>query len=147
QHRREALKTLSYLAGMAACSGGVTWAQEKAAPPKAPANSFAEAPIKTQELAPGLHMLSGPGGNIAVVVGRDGAAIIDSGVPPRAAAIQAAIADLGGKTIRFLLNTHWHFDHVGGNEALAKAGAVIVAHHNVRKRLAAEQTIAFMNMK
>jgi cyclase len=82
-----------------------------------------------------------------VLVGGDGVAIIDSGVAPRAAAIQSAIADLSDKPIRFLLNTHWHFDHIGGNEAFAKTGAVIVAHHNVRKRMAAEQTIAFVNEK
>jgi cyclase len=146
-NRREALKTMSYLGAATAALGGAAWAQEKATPPKSPFPNFAEAPIKTQELARGLHMLSGPGGNIAVLAGGDGVAVIDSGVAERAAAIQSAIAGLGGKTIRFLLNTHWHFDHVGGNEAFAKTGAVIVAHHNVRQRMAAEQTITFVNVK
>jgi glyoxylase-like metal-dependent hydrolase (beta-lactamase superfamily II) len=145
-NRRDALRAMSYFGGMVTF-GGVAWAQEKPAAPRAPGANFAEAPIKTQELSRGLHLLTGPGGNIAVVTGKDGAAVIDSGIPPRAAAVQTAVADLSGKTVRFLLNTHWHFDHVGGNEAFAKAGAVIVAHHNVRKRMAAEQTIAFMNMK
>jgi glyoxylase-like metal-dependent hydrolase (beta-lactamase superfamily II) len=145
-NRREALKAMSYMGGMAALAGSA-WAQDKSAPPKLPTSGFNEAPIKTRELASGLHMLSGPGGNIAVILGADGAAVIDSGVPPRAASIQAAIAELGGRRIPFLLNTHWHFDHVGGNEAFAKSGAVIVAHHNVRKRMAVEQSIAFMNMK
>src|ERR1700681_3327162 len=121
-NRREALKTMSYLGVATATLGGAAWAQEKATPPGWRFPNFDKAPIKTQELARGLHMLSGPGGNIAVLAGGDGVAVIDSGVAPRAAAIQSAVAGLGGKTIRFLLNTHWHFDHVGGNEAFAKTG-------------------------
>lgn len=143
-NRRDALKAMSYFGGIAVFAK-TAWAEQKTAP-KPPSSGFNEAPIKTQELAHGLHMLSGPGGNIAVIVGADGAAVIDSGVPPRSASILEAIARLGGKRVPFLLNTHWHFDHTGGNEAFAKSGAVIVAHHNVRKRMATKQHIAFVNM-
>jgi cyclase len=134
-NRRAVLKSMSYLG--VATLGGAAWAQEKASPPGWRFPTFLKEPIKTQELARGLHMLSGPGGNIAVLLGGKGMAVIDSGVAPRAAAILSAIADLGDKPIRFPLNPYWHFDHIGGNEAFAKTGAVIVAHHNVRNLLTA----------
>jgi glyoxylase-like metal-dependent hydrolase (beta-lactamase superfamily II) len=148
-NRRDALKAMSCLGGLA-LSGGTWGAQAPTAKPAAtrPAGAaFLEAPIKTQELAPGLFMLSGPGGNIAIMLHGESAAVIDSAIPQRATSVLAAITELGGKQVRFLLNTHWHFDHVGGNEAFARSGAVIVAHHRTRSRMATEQNIAFMKMK
>jgi cyclase len=148
-NRRDALKTISCVGGLVAL-GGRAWGTDSSPAKPAPARpgaGFLEAKIKTQQLAPGLFMLSGPGGNIGIMLHDDSAIVIDSAIPERAASVLDAIAGLGGRQVRFLLNTHWHFDHVGGNEAFAKSGAVIIAHHRTRLRMATEQNIAFMKIK
>src|SRR2546427_12920701 len=91
-------------------------------------------------------MLQGPGGNIGVSVGSDGVILIDDQFAPLSDKIKAAVAALGGPT-RFLLNTHWHGDHTGGNENFAKSGVVIVAHENVRRRMSVEQFVAALNQR
>ena len=92
--------------------------------------------IKAQQLAPGVAVLFGSGGNIGVSYGEDGTILIDDQFAPLTEKIQKAVADLGAQPVKFLVNTHWHGDHSGGNENLGKAGAVIMAHDNVRVRLA-----------
>jgi len=92
-------------------------------------------------------MMTGAGGNLGVSVGEDAVFVIDDQFAPLTPRIQAAIAKLSSKPAKFVLNTHWHFDHTGGNENLGKAGAVIVAHENVRKRLSTEGFIEFLGMK
>src|SRR4051812_11965451 len=103
--------------------------------------------IKTTKVAEGLYMLEGAGGNIGVSVGEDGVVVIDDQFAPLTPKIQAAIAAVTPKPIKFVLNTHWHGDHAGGNENLAAAGAVIIAHENVRKRMSTEQFIELMKRK
>jgi cyclase len=103
--------------------------------------------IQTEKLADTVYMMTGAGGNLGVSAGEDGVFLIDSQFAPLTPKIQEAIAKLSAKPVRFLLNTHWHFDHTGGNENLGKAGAVIVAQENVRKRLSKEGLIAFFGMK
>jgi cyclase len=103
--------------------------------------------IQTDKLADTVYMMTGAGGNLGVSAGEDGVFLIDSQFAPLTPKIQEAIAKLSAKPVRFLLNTHWHFDHTGGNENLGKAGAVIVAQENVRKRLSKEGLIAFFGMK
>lgn len=98
--------------------------------------------IKTEQLAPGVAVLFGAGGNIGVSYGEDGTILIDDQFAPLTPKIQAAVAALGAQPVKFLVNTHWHFDHSGGNENLGKAGAVIMAHDNVRVRMAAGATVA-----
>lgn len=88
--------------------------------------------------ADGIYMLTGRGGNIGVSVGEDGAFVIDDQFAPLTDKILAAIAELTDQPVRFVMNTHWHGDHMGGNENMGKVGAVIVAHDNVRERLATE---------
>ncbi len=95
--------------------------------------------ITTVPVAPGLSMLMGQGGNILVSTGGDGVFVIDDQFASLSKKIAAAIAALSDRPVRFLVNTHWHGDHTGGNEALGKAGAVIVAHANVRRRLSVDQ--------
>ena len=80
-------------------------------------------------------MLVGRGGNIGLTVGTDGAAIIDDQFADMAPKIRAAVAMLSDQPVKFVINTHLHGDHTGGNDAFGKAGAVIIAHENVRKRL------------
>lgn len=101
-----------------------------------------EISFKSTELAPGLHMLEGvggfAGGNLGVLIGDDGVVLIDDGLPPLTDKLLAAIGKLTEQPIEFLINTHVHGDHIGGNEALAQAGATIVAHDRLRQRLLAE---------
>jgi cyclase len=90
---------------------------------------------KTTDLGSGLHVIFGQGGNIGVSTGPDGAFVIDDQYQQSAPANLAKIEALAGAAPRYLVNTHWHADHAGGNETMAKAGAMIFAHENVLKRL------------
>ena len=108
---------------------------------------FSKVEIQTEKLADTVYMMTGSGGNLGVSVGEDAVFVIDDQFAPLTPKIQAAIATLTPKPVKFVLNTHWHFDHTGGNENLGKAGAIIVAHENVRKRLSTEGFIEFLGMK
>jgi len=101
----------------------------------ASAQDFSGVEITSTDLGGGLYMLEGAGGNLGLSVGPDGAFLIDDQFAPLAGKIQAAVAELTDQPVRFLLNTHWHGDHTGGNAAFAQAGAVLVAHDNVHARL------------
>jgi glyoxylase-like metal-dependent hydrolase (beta-lactamase superfamily II) len=105
---------------------------------------FDKVTIKTTKITESVYMLEGSGGNIGVSVGDDGVVVIDDQFAPLTPKIQAAITAISPKPIKFVLNTHWHGDHVGGNENLASAGAVIVAHDNVRKRMSVGQFMEIM---
>ncbi len=105
-----------------------------------------QAQIKSQRVAEGIHMLTGQGGNIAVLSGADGTFMIDDQFAPLTDRILAAITELGGDSPRFLINTHFHGDHTGGNENLGSAGTVIFSHDNVRRRLTMETVIRAFNM-
>ena len=96
---------------------------------------FDDVRITTEEVAPGIAVLFGAGGNIGVSHGADGTVLIDDQFAPLTAKIEAAVAALGASPVRFVVNTHWHGDHTGGNENLGEKGALIFAHHNVRARL------------
>ena len=89
-------------------------------------------------------MLSGAGGNIALLASKDGLLMIDSGLPDTAAAVVGKANSVAPK-IAVLINTHWHYDHTGGNVAIGKSGARIIAHVNVKQRLSTNQRIVFMN--
>jgi cyclase len=108
---------------------------------------FSKVEIKTTKLTDTVYMLEGAGGNIGVSAGTDSVFIVDDQFAPLTPKITAAIAKISPKPVQFVLNTHWHFDHTGGNENLGKAGAIIVAHENVRRRMSTEQFIEFMKMK
>jgi glyoxylase-like metal-dependent hydrolase (beta-lactamase superfamily II) len=95
--------------------------------------------VKAEKVAGNVYMLTGRGGNIGVSAGDDGVILVDDQYAPLTDKVKAAVASISDKPIRFLLNTHWHGDHTGGNENLGKGGVVIVAHENVRKRMSVEQ--------
>jgi len=122
---------------LAACASLPAFAQQ----------DFSKIEIQSEKLADGVFMLTGAGGNIGVSVGADGVFLIDSQYAPMTDKIKVAIVSLTAQPIRFLLNTHWHGDHVGGNENLGKTGVVIVAQENVRKRMSQEQFKKIFNMK
>jgi cyclase len=111
------------------------------APAASSQQDFAGVEIETVPVAENLHMLIGSGGNIAVVSGPEGILLVDDQYAPLSDKIRAAVAAIDPGPIRFVLNTHWHWDHTGGNENFGQAGAVLVAHDNARRRLSAEQVI------
>ncbi len=123
-------------AGCSKASSTPSPADDKAKP--APGQGFDDVQIETVEAGPNVYMLIGQGGNIGVLVGEDGVLIIDDQFEPLAPKIRAAIEKLSDSPVKFVINTHWHGDHTGGNVVFGK-GATIVAHANVRKRLAETQ--------
>jgi cyclase len=105
---------------------------------------YSKVQMKATKVAGNVYMLEGAGGNIGVSVGEDGLLIVDDQFAPLADKIRAALKGLADKKLRFILNTHWHGDHTGGNIAFGPE-ATIIAHDNVRKRLATEQKSAVFN--
>ena len=108
---------------------------------------FSKVEIRTEKLSDTVYMLMGAGGNIGLSVGDDAVFLVDDQFAPLTPKIEAAIARITPKPVKFVLNTHWHGDHTGGNENLGKAGALIIAHENVRKRMSVENFIEFLGMK
>lgn len=103
-----------------------------------------EVTVRADEVAPGIFFVhSGAGGNMALCVGDDGAFLVDDQYAPLTDAIRQVIAQLTDQPVKFVLNTHWHADHTGGNENLGETGTVIVAHDNVRARMSSEQFSTF----
>lgn len=117
------------------------------APTRAQDTDFSKVEITSAKLGEGLYVLFGNGGNIGVSAGKDGVFIVDDQYAPLTAKIRAALEKISDKPVRFVLNTHWHGDHTGGNENMAGSGALIVAHENVRRRMSVEQFIEAFNRK
>ena len=103
--------------------------------PVAGQQDMSQVEIETVQLEGDLFMLMGRGGNIGLSVGDDGAFLIDDQFAPLTDKILAAVAEVTDQPVRWVLNTHWHGDHTGGNENLGGAGAMIVAHRNVYRRM------------
>jgi cyclase len=101
---------------------------------------FSKVEVKATKVAGNVYMLEGAGGNIGASVGPDGILIVDDQFAPLAEKIRTALRLLAPGDLQFVLNTHWHGDHTGSNPAFGKE-ATIIAHDNVRKRLATEQTV------
>jgi glyoxylase-like metal-dependent hydrolase (beta-lactamase superfamily II) len=117
------------------------------ASPAAAQQDFSKVEIKVERIAPGVAVLFGAGGNIGLSFGVDGNIIVDDQFAPLTDRIVAAVASVDPDPVRFVINTHWHFDHTGGNENFGKRGAVIIAHDNVRARMSTEQFLAALNQK
>ena len=108
---------------------------------------FSKVEIKSEKVAEGLYVLTGQGGNIGLSAGTSGSLVIDDQYAQLSEKILAAIKTLTPGPVRFVVNTHWHGDHTGGNENMGKAGAILVAHENVRRRMSTEQFMALMGRK
>jgi glyoxylase-like metal-dependent hydrolase (beta-lactamase superfamily II) len=115
--------------------------------PSSQAQKFKDVEIIVNQLDNnGTYMLVGKGGNIGLSVGDDGVLLIDSQFKQLTDKILSAINNrITDKPVKFLINTHWHQDHTGGNENFVKNGAIIIAHENVRERLNAEQFVDYLN--
>jgi glyoxylase-like metal-dependent hydrolase (beta-lactamase superfamily II) len=116
-----------------------------AAMPAHAQSSWDEVPIRAEPLSGNVHIIYGAGGNIAVSAGDDGVFIVDDQFAPLTERLKATIAGISDKPIRYVINTHFHYDHTGGNEKHGSMGSVIVAHDNVRQRLSAGSFIAAFN--
>jgi glyoxylase-like metal-dependent hydrolase (beta-lactamase superfamily II) len=103
--------------------------------------SFDDVEVRAEKVADGVYMLQGVGGNIGVSVGEDGIFLVDDQYAPLTEKIKAALADISDRPLRFVLNTHWHGDHTGGNENLGQTGVLILAHDDVRSRMSVEQFV------
>lgn len=99
---------------------------------------------QVSDLSKNLHLIAGLGGNIAALTGPDGLLLVDSGLLASAPTLLEKSKSMSPK-IAVLFNTHWHNDHTGGNVAVGEAGAKIIAHENVKKRLSTDQTIKFFD--
>lgn len=110
--------------------------------PAAIAQDVSKVEVETTQVAEGVYALKGAGGNLGLVVGSDRAFLVDDQYAPMVPKIRAAIGAITDKPVSFVLNTHWHGDHTGGNEAFAQSGTLVVAHDNVRTRLSSDQVMA-----
>jgi cyclase len=115
--------------------GGAAIAQQPPTPP--PPVDFSKVEIKTTDLGDKMYMLEGQGGNITVAVAKDGIIMVDGEFAPLHDKIKAAISVVSNQPIKYLVNTHFHGDHSGGNEPFARDGVTVIAHINVKRRLAA----------
>jgi cyclase len=132
-----AVRTIPVVAGVMALSCLPAAAQQ--------GTDYSKLQIKTTDLGNGVYLLGWQGGDSLVLVAADGVVLVDTAVPQLAEKIRAAIAQLSGKPLRYVIITHAHADHFGGNEVMAKSGAVIVAHDNVRSRMVKGQYLATFN--
>ncbi len=105
----------------------------------------ATAQIRATEIRNGIYIFMGAGGNIGVSIGDDGVLIVDDQYAEMTAKIDAAIAGVSDKPMRYVINTHWHWDHTGGNENYGNAGKTIIAHDNTYDRMSEEQFVAAFN--
>jgi cyclase len=124
--------TTVWLAGTA-----IAQQQPPAAPPPP---DFSKVEIKTTDIGDNIYMLEGQGGNITVAVAKDGIIMVDGQYAPLHDKIKAAISAISNEPIKYLINTHYHGDHTGGNEPFARDGVTVVSEINVKNRLAAGTT-------
>ncbi len=122
-------------------------AQVQATAPESKGEARPPAEIHTLAVRPNLHVIASSGGNVAVWSGPDGTVLVDDSVVAMTSQLLEAVAKVAPGPIRFVVNTHWHPDHTGGNEALAKAGAIVVAQENVRVRMRESQFVEAYDLK
>jgi len=156
--RRELLKGSAALAGSAFLAqmfpSSLVRASAFGYPQQAPAADplaafrarMGATPIQSQKLADNLTLLSGPGGNVVVLNGSEGKFIVDTFVSPAWPKLKENLDGLGNAPLKYVIDTHWHFDHTDNNAAFRAAGATVLAHENTKKRMSQEQTIPVLNV-
>lgn len=135
---------IAVAAAVMAWSGPVFAQTAPAAPPPP---DFSKVEIKTTDLGDDVYMLEGQGGNITVALAKDGIIMVDGQFAPLHDKIKAAIAAISNLPVKYLINTHYHGDHTGGNELFARDGVTIVSQINVKQRLAAGTTNGLTGVK
>lgn len=140
------LRTAIAVTGITLLWAATAFAQQPAATPPPPPD-FSKVEIKTSNLGDNMYMLEGQGGNITVAVAKDGIIMVDGQYAALHDKIKAAISAISKQPVKYLINTHFHADHVGGNEPFAKDGAITIAEVNVRNRLAAGTTNGLTGVK
>lgn len=108
-------------------------------------NDMSEVEIRAEHVGGNVHALFGRGGNIGVLTTPEGVVLIDDQYAPLTDKVRAAVSEISDAPIRFVINTHWHGDHTGGNENLGKAGVLILAHDNVHARMSTDQEMPAFN--
>jgi cyclase len=108
--------------------------------------ALAMTPITPMKLADNLTLLSGPGGNVTVLDGPDGKIMVDDFVQTVQTQLQVALSAISNAPLKFVVNTHWHFDHTDNNAAMHKAGATLLGHENTRKRLTETHHLDVLNV-
>jgi cyclase len=103
-------------------------------------------PIQAQKLADNLTLLSGPGGNVIVLNGPDGKFVVDTFVSPAWPRLKEALDGIGNAPLKYVIDTHWHFDHTDNNAPLHSAGATVLAHENTKKRMSASQDVPILGL-
>src|SRR5882762_11408750 len=148
--RREWLQTMAALGAGALLPRSVTAraAQQQAQDPTAALRAqIGAVPIQARPLGENLTLLSGPGGNVVVLHGSDGLVMVDTFVAPAWPKLEESLKGLsGGAPVKFVINTHWHFDHTDNNAPLHAAGATVVAHENTRRRMSAPQRVEILGL-
>ena len=160
--RRELLRTGTALCGAGIVAGFLPRdlfafsqspsgsAQQSGAAPSDPVAQMraqmATVPLEALKLRENIFMLHGPGGNMVVLNGPDGKVLVDSSFASVAPKLKQSMDALGNAPLKVLINTHWHFDHTDGNQAMHEAGAMILAHENTRKRMSTPQTVAALGL-
>src|SRR3954464_4220569 len=134
-----AAATLLLLAGTASA--------QQQPPAASPPPDFSKVEIKTTDLGDNVYMLEGEGGNITVAVAQNGIIMVDGQYAPLHDKIKAAVAVVSNLPVKYLINTHYHGDHTGGNEGFARDGAIVVSEINVKNRLAAGTTNGLTGVK
>ena len=153
--RRYTFGISAAIAALALASACATGGQNASTPvasgptpqPTPTPRDFTKTVIKSTELGKNTYMLEGEGGNITVAVGKDGVIVVDSQFAPLYDRIKVVIEGLTKRKVKYLVNTHFHGDHTGGNASFAKDGATVVAHENVKSRLASGSTNASSGAK
>src|SRR6195952_1800568 len=131
---------LTAIAAAMLLSGVALAQQTPSAPVAPPPPDFSKVEIKTTDLGDHVYMLEGQGGNITVATASEGIIMVDGQYAPLHDKIKTAVAEISKRPIKYLINTHFHGDHIGGNELFAKGGATVISNINVRTRLAAGTT-------
>ncbi len=126
------------------------YAQQPSAAPADPVAArrayLAAIPIQTQKLADNLTLLSGPGGNVVALNGPDGKVVVDTFILGAWPKLKEALDGLGSAPLKFVIDTHWHFDHTDNNASLHAAGATVLAHENTKKRMSETHDLPILGL-